>query len=1639
VSDQWHRWHAGSRIAVESYFARYPAVATDPEAALLLVYGEFLVREERGEAPSASEYFTRFPQCAEALGYQLQFHAAIGAASFTSSVPELGTGELAATPGGAKPTAVPPHPTRLGDYHILRVIGEGGMGVVYEAEHESLSNRVALKVMHARFRAEGSYLRRFRQEARSAARLHHTNIVPVFDFGEQNGICYYAMQYIDGVGLHDVLEDVRRLREATDTASQVGTGFERSEQPTESLDGSVPAIAPGLLTGRFAIPSATAGPSDSTPTGSVDRDPTAGAAPTGTPHQRQSAVASAAPDSASGSASFVHQSETIYFREIARLGAQVADALDYAHRQHIVHRDIKPANLLVDAQGNAWVTDFGLAKLLEGNDLTGSRELVGTLRYMAPERIRGGTDRRSDIYALGATLYELLTLRPVFAERDHVRLLEQIANQAPAPMRNFDARIHRDLETIVLKVLSKDSKDRCDTAGELRDELRRFLDGRPTRWRRVGPVEQFRRWCKRNPGLATASIAAAALTTLLAIVSTTAAWIYRNQRNTLDIEQFKTRANLTRALNAEKTANDRLAQTQKAERQARIELGKSLLAEGTALQRTSLIGQRFISLEKLARAAQELRGDPESRSRLTELRDQVISAMGLTDLRVVWQRQISPVMTIAIDRHLERYAVVELHGGQAVVRRLDDDRELVRLPHPGLSFWVAYLEFSPDGQHLSVHYAVSADEAGVTDVWHLERRECVFHQPTPSRAHAFHPDGRHLIFAPPGTGLVVWDLVERRELARLPLDFWPADLYIDSQGRRIAANAAGAPFRIQILDLDTGGTLASWTDQVGNTGMSWSRDDRLLATGHLDGRVFVWDVDHSRLASVLQGHSNHVTSSQFAPADHLLATHSWDSTMRLWDADTGESLVSVPAISCLRFSPDGRRIAGWSGSGSVLGVWELAHAQDVRSLNPDRIGNRMGISKFDWSIAARFSPDGRLAALATLDGVSLYDLPDGNELARLKAGNCVTILFDHAGRNLITYGERGLFRWPIGPDPEGGAEALKIGPPELLRETTPGMEWYKASWLADQRTVAMLDNANARVLLVDTTRPHPAWSRHQVLPGIKAMTAIAVSPDGRWAAAGGWKQAGIRVWDLALRRTDRVLPASDGEGGDTSSIVAFSPDGRWLVSCSSSSAAGFYFWEVGTWKRGPLVPRSEAAAWHAPVFSPDSRMAALSQSTQQIRLFDPATDRTIAHLSTLQPLRAAPVAFSPDGTRLIASTNRRTHLMWDLRSIREQLRQMDLDWDQPPFPPGVEISDAAPTLHPVRSIRVIGEALEPSARRAAEHAALDERLRNEPNDAEALVHRGWLFSQQKKWPAAIADLERRLRLRPEDADSCWLLAGVYQETGNLAGALDAMSRLLERTPDDRDARFQRGLLALAQAQPDLAVDDFSRVVADEPNPVRVRYRRAQALFRLGRHREALADLDTHIAANPGDDAPYQLRSLVREVLGDRDRARSDREKAIALLPKSSTALNNRAWVLATGSIDERDPERAVALARRAVALTPGQQLSLDTLGVALYRIGQYAEAVSVLEQSLAAGKGEFDGFDLFFLAMAHHRLSHTTEARACLARALRWLSERKNLSAQNVQELTSFRSETEAVLAGPSGELPRNVFAPERSASDSAL
>jgi serine/threonine protein kinase len=464
-----------------------------------LLAEEFLERRRRGERPAVEEYVAQHPELAGAirdLFPALLLMENLGEGSL--GVPADGVDRAAATVDRAG-TETGPAPDQLGEYRILRAIGHGGMGIVYEAEQGSLGRRVALKVLPPRASANPVQVRRFEREARAAGRLHHTNIVPVFGVGREGDTYYYVMQYIQGQPLSEVLAELQRLRLGSEapTGQSAEAGSGPGAAPTDPNGPPTAAdVARSLWADAFAPAAGDPGSTDASAPSAAEPRPKASPAP-------PLAAGGSQPDSNAllRSATPAHSGRR-YARTVARLGVQAAEALEYASQQGVLHRDIKPSNLLLDIRGTLWVTDFGLAKLSDSEDLTHSGDILGTLRYMAPERFRGQSDVRSDIYGLGLTLYELLALRPAFQETDRSRLIEMITGAELPQLLKLDPAIPRDLATIVHKAIARDSSDRYPTAGELASDLARFLEDRPIKARRLSPVGVAWRWAKRNRAVA---------------------------------------------------------------------------------------------------------------------------------------------------------------------------------------------------------------------------------------------------------------------------------------------------------------------------------------------------------------------------------------------------------------------------------------------------------------------------------------------------------------------------------------------------------------------------------------------------------------------------------------------------------------------------------------------------------------------------------------------------------------------------------------------------------------------------------------------------------------------------------------------------------------------------------------------------------------------------------------------------------------------------------------------------------------------------------------------------------------------------------------------------------------------------------
>ena len=583
---------------------------------------EFVLKLRGGQSPSIEHYAQAYPEHAAMIRSvfpSLMIVEKVSAKVTNESISPT----LCAT--GSDPTQFVPK--AFDDFEILQCIGQGGMGVVYEAIQGSLQRRVALKVIHAQASASPRSRERFRREAESAAGLHHTNIVPVYGSGEDHGLQYYAMQLIHGSTLADVIVSLRaRLGESV-TQEPLGPALTlhavdqlltqravspNARQPQSSQKGAHKSsnsyTTPSTPSQNHGARGSSAPNEPTQPVQTLDltlaaiQEPMQGS-PLATDLLSTSIPASTFPASIPtasiptasilpGTSKVSQDDRSVraipmhYYRNIARLTSKVADALDYAHQSGVLHRDIKPSNLLLDQTGTIWVADFGLAfrEDLEGQTQTG--ELLGTLRYMAPEQFVAKADSRSDIYSLGLTLFELLTLRPAL-EAPKRRVLDPTKYSQLEFTASERQVIPRDLQTIVLKASALEPENRYERAKDFQEDLERFLDDLPILARRESPIESAMRWIRRNPAIA--SLAASLFGLLVAIATILGLW-NRQQRQTLDelklayIASANSLVDRTKALEQANTESQRARQNMDLALEAFSTITENIASRGRSLE-----------------------------------------------------------------------------------------------------------------------------------------------------------------------------------------------------------------------------------------------------------------------------------------------------------------------------------------------------------------------------------------------------------------------------------------------------------------------------------------------------------------------------------------------------------------------------------------------------------------------------------------------------------------------------------------------------------------------------------------------------------------------------------------------------------------------------------------------------------------------------------------------------------------------------------------------------------------------------------------------------------------------------------------------------------------------------------------------
>lgn len=461
------------------------SVPFDDSAILDRALAEYWQRVEEGESVDLEQFLAKHSDYRDQLEAVIRADASLARMPLPASLLENTVTLIAEAPDAKLPDSdageqrIPGPGVRIGDFRLIREIGRGGMGVVYEANQLSLDRKVALKVLPAEAMLDASRLARFRNETRAVAQLQHPNIVPIYAVGEDNGTLFFAMQLIRGQNLAAV---VRGIQQRVDARSGVRATPNIASAETAAQDGKT----------------------------REDKHP-------------ESVAGLSAGDYPDASRSRRYPNESIkYFRSVARVGVEAASALDCVHTAGIRHRDVKPSNLMVDADGHVWITDFGLAQIETTETLTRTGDLLGTLRYMSPEQAsgrKGLVDHRTDIYSLGVTLYELLSLKHAVAGDTPPEILRNVALANPVPLRKQNPRIPADLEVVVNKAISRDPRDRYDTIAELAEDLQRFTEGRPILARKPTFGRRCRDWVRRHPQLVTTSFVGGLITMLVSLVA----------------------------------------------------------------------------------------------------------------------------------------------------------------------------------------------------------------------------------------------------------------------------------------------------------------------------------------------------------------------------------------------------------------------------------------------------------------------------------------------------------------------------------------------------------------------------------------------------------------------------------------------------------------------------------------------------------------------------------------------------------------------------------------------------------------------------------------------------------------------------------------------------------------------------------------------------------------------------------------------------------------------------------------------------------------------------------------------------------------------------------------------------------------
>ena len=1135
------------------------------EAKVAALVKQFLDDLEAGDRPSREELLREHPELAGELnkcldGLEFLYHVAPQVVDESTSQDQR--------------DYIAADNRQLGDFRIIREIGRGGMAVVYEAHQLSLNRRVALKVLPFAAVLDQQQLQRFKNEAQTAATLHHTNIVPVFGLGCDRGVHFYAMQLIEG---HSLAEIITQLRQ---DSGQVPDG----KPSNANLDGA--PTMDSVPCRRQSQPTAKLPTSVSSRESSSKRTDTRPVAAITTDRSNKSRA---------------------FFYSVAQLGIEVAIALDHGHQQGVVHRDVKPSNLLIDGYGRAWVTDFGLARIDADQSLTMTGELLGTLRYMSPEQAtaeRHVLDHRTDIYSLGVTLYELLTLEPAFAGHDRQELLRKITFQDPMHPRRLNSAIPLDLETIVLKATDKNPSDRYETAQQLADDLQRFMEDKPIQAQRPTLRRRAEKWSRRHKPIVV-TVVAAVIIMMLTVTAALSMIAQRESVGRMSAERAERREmGLRRQVedNANRLARHLASQLHdKAQRlceQGQIGAGMLWMAHCLQIAPDDAVDLRRVircnltawhprlhplravlqhneAINDVAfshNGTQLLTGGSDGTARLwNAVNGEFLGHTfehGLPVRLVAFSTDDSRILT-ASGKSVWRW---EVTAGKLIDQPIQQPGTILAVTH-GNEGWRTLTQSAAN--RVQVCDAVAGIPVGEP----LEHRDRIL-------AASFSPDGTQVLTGGRDNTIRLWDASTGQPLGEpLASDDWVTAVSFGLDGTELASGGRESAVSLRDtgtlkpldfvwmrdvpaeLSLHRGGRVlmantydnsAMLLDVVGppgklHLGQPLRHGDRVLAvaispngtrllTGSRDGTARLWQAAIGHQVSRALSHGSTIWDVAFSRDGSRIATACADKMARIWDASAGQ-LVGKPlkhddSVRAVTFSPDGARLLTGSVDKTAR-LWDAVTQQPIG----DPIRHQGKVS------AVAFSPNGSWVATGTDEGsFHLWNAetlqPIGPLLPREDSGGAWSVAFSPNARRLLTAGWDGIARlWnvPAGKflgqlKQEGGIHTVAFTP-DGTRIVTGGAQCTRY-WDAA------------------TLRPIGRPIQYE------RVVEVAFDPEGTYVVTGSIddRQKTTRVWDVA---TGKPLgpPIDDHDyeyrkGETTLVAVAFSPNGLRYVTATGTETSG---------------------------------------------------------------------------------------------------------------------------------------------------------------------------------------------------------------------------------------------------------------------------------------------------------------------------------------------------------------------------------------------------------------------------------------------------------------------------------------------------